>query len=193
MGFIVKKTIEINGEIYDSFYVRVENFILNKKKSELLLVIAHYDNSISASEFMSEYIEDDKHTTGHLGMNVKFVNDPLNDEGNYKNLPKDNDGDIIFPTTYTYDITTKENVEDLVTTTTYIDKEIKYIDFDDDGNEITKTKIEKTPIHNTETKIIEKTKRMISNITKSPYAYAYEKLKETYSELFGSDYIIDLI
>jgi hypothetical protein len=68
---------------------------------------------------------------------------------------------------------------------------IEYIDFDEDGNEVVKERREWTEIVTYETENQPRTKINIDVVNDNVYQYAYSKLIEEYTDIFGSANIIN--
>lgn len=59
MGFVVSQPVEtFLGETFDSFYVRIENYLINKPSGVLGISVAHYESPEAASSNFSKYIGD---------------------------------------------------------------------------------------------------------------------------------------
>ena len=58
MGFYVTASIEHDGNSYDNFYVRIENYNLQKPHGNVKAIIAHYKDKAGALKAIPEYIED---------------------------------------------------------------------------------------------------------------------------------------
>lgn len=199
MGFIVTKPIETkSGQIHDEFYVRIENAILNKYDSVLSLVIGHYDSVESAKNYLGEYLEDDTHPHGQLNVSMSIHEEietwvELDGEsGSYQMISTAVDWKE-YPMYYSYPIVETVLVPTEVFTTTQHSESVEYIDFDENGNEITNTRLEYYDVVTSEIVDVPKRKRNFEIITGSLYEFGYTKIKETYGELFGSENIVDLI
>jgi len=193
MGFIVKKQIETNiGQVSDTFYVRIENCVLNKVNSNLFVMLAHYDSSTSASDFIGKYIEDNKSNTGPLSVNMKIIDgDPS--AGYNKLMPPDSSCEFIsFPMYYYYNLTKKEIVPTVIYSTKDVSTLVNYIDYDPSGNEIEVTKMENIQVDVSTLENIEKTARLVGDVSVNVYQLGYDKLKETYGQLFGESNIINI-
>ena len=66
-------------------------------------------------------------------------------------------------------------------------------DFDDDGNEITATRIEAIETIHTSSEEVTKSRIDINVITGSAYQYAYKVVKDKYKDIFGASNINDEI
>jgi hypothetical protein len=68
-----------------------------------------------------------------------------------------------------------------------------YIDFDEDGNEVTGSREEWTETVFTGSREVNKSLKNMSSLTGSIYDFVYTQLKGKYGEIFGSENIIDEI
>lgn len=178
MGFIVKQPIEtVEGNQYDEFYVRIEAYQIIKIFGELGVTVAHYDSPESAKLAMPDYLEDSP-TGNFTQINVMMA---------YKGEMKE------WPMWYRFPLTEKVMVTETKNTSTWHPETVEYIDFDENGNEVVKTKEEWFETVSSETVTSEKTKKNLDLIGENVYEYAYTRLREVYSEIFGSENIIDSI
>lgn len=179
MGFIVNTPIiSRDGHEYENFYVRIENCLLNKVTSTLMVVLAHYDSFDSARLCIGDYLEDDGDASGQLGTTLMV-------SGSTELME--------YPMHYEYNLTSTEIIPTETIRIVNEPSEVEYVDFDEDGNEYTATKTEYFDVGYPEIIDIVKTKRTIGDITDNVYEYGYTLLKQTYGELFGVDKIIDEI
>ena len=138
MGFIVSQSVQtLEGNTHDSFYVRIENYNINKIGGFLVTSISHYENREYANMNFPPYLEDMDKGIGAGRLNVSM---------SYNNEWKE------WPMAYFYPLTQSVEVEGEI-------KTLKNLDI----------------------------------ITGSVYTYSYDKLKETYKEIFGEENIIDQI
>jgi len=180
MGFRVTHPIEtINGKVYDEFYVRIENLIIRKQLGNFTVVVGRYDTEESARNLIGDYIEKDTYEPkGQL--NVTF-------EISGSNEMK------LHSLDYNYFITSSVTVTEQTSTVETLYEEVEYIDFDEDGNEIVKTKLEPYEVTHTGSIDVNYSKREIENYPGSLYELGYEKLKETYGKEYGNDNIKDVL
>jgi hypothetical protein len=186
MGFIVKHPVQTSDEKqYDEFYVRIENYQLNKVNGYIGVSVAHYETPEAAKNSIPDYLEDEPDGSGRI--NVAMTHDPsvVDDEGN-----------IIYPIWnmwYTYPLTEKVVVQEEIKTSSWAPRTVEYVDFDEEGNEVIKTKEEWFETITTTYQDVEKTKKNLSLIDGDPFGYAYAQLKQSYGEIFGSENITDEI
>jgi len=179
MGFIVTGSIEtMNDKSYDSFYVRIEDFKVNKPTGKIWALHKMYTSKESAAKALPTYVEDyaEVDNAGFIVPVFTYNSVSYNWQGG-KNYPLTEEEDVTV-TTYS---------------SSYHDESTDYIDFDDDGNEVIKTRTERTEKVTTGSAIVTKNKININLITGSVFEYAYFKVKEEYADVFGASNVNDLI
>jgi hypothetical protein len=73
MGFIVSQSVQtLEGNTHDSFYVRIENYNINKIAGVLVTSIAHYTSKENADFNIPPYIEDGYNGMGAGRLNVSM-------------------------------------------------------------------------------------------------------------------------
>lgn len=186
MGFVVKHPIKsIDGKSYDEFYVRIENYQLNKVLGSVGVSVAHYEDAASAKKAIPDYFEDTPDGSGRVNVAISVDSTVVDEDGNLM-YPE-------WPMWYQYPLTEKVTVQEEVKTSTWAPKQVEYIDFDEDGNEVTKTKEEWFETIEVTYKDVEKTLKNMELLGSDPYSYCYALLKGTYAEIFGEENIIDEI
>jgi len=186
MGFIVKHAIKTSEQKeHDEFYVRIENYQLNKVMGHIGATVAHYETPEAAKLAIPDYIEDIQDGSGRIptGMIYGDVQTTVDEDG--KEIYP------IFQTWYNFPLTETVTVQEEVKTSTWAPRTVEYVDFDENGNEVIKTKEEWFETVETTYNDIEKTLKNLSLIGSNPFTYAYNKLKESYGEIFGIENIID--
>lgn len=178
MGFIVKQQIEdFIGNIHDEFYVRIEGYQIYKSLGCLGVTVAHYKNQEDAKSSIPDYLEDVP--SGKCGT----ITSIFSYNGETKEWPMWYE----FPLTETVSVTETREIKNTVIET------VEYIDFDEDGNEIIKTRDESRDVITYEDVTVPKTLKNINLIGDNLYDYAYSKIKLKYGEIFGMTNIIDMI
>lgn len=186
MGFIVKHPIKtFDQKEHDEFYVRIENYQLNKVQGYVGVSVAHYETPQAAKLAIPDHIEDEADGSGRIPTGMIYGDVQLIvDEQRNEKYPD-------FNMWYTFDLTEKVTVQEEVKTSTWAPRTVEYVDFDEEGNEVIKTKEEWFETITTTYNDVEKTRKNINLINGDPYGYAYGKLKSVYAEIFGEDNIID--
>ena len=78
MGFIVSQSVQtLEGNTHDNFYVRIENYNINKIGGFLVTSISHYENREYANMNFPPYLEDmDKGIgAGRLNVSMSYNNE----------------------------------------------------------------------------------------------------------------------
>lgn len=83
MGFIVSQSVQtLDGNTHDSFYVRIENYNINKIAGVLITSVAHYTSKENADSNIPPYIED-----GYNGMGAGRLNVSMSYNNEWKEWP----------------------------------------------------------------------------------------------------------
>lgn len=179
MGFKVTKDIEFeNGLTTDEVYVRIEDYKLEKHSGMLRTFVNIYTSAEAAGRAIPEYIED-------LQMNDSSGILP-------PSMSVDNQQHMLMPVQY-HPVTQSVEVEVTSYSSSFVDKEIDYVDFDDDGNEIISTRTESIESVTTGSEIVTKTVFHPNSITGSVFEYAYSRVKDQFAGIFGSESITDIL
>ncbi len=180
MGFIVTGSITEGGgqnRAVDSFYVRIENYVIHKTTGDLFANTAHYISKESSSAHPT-YKED------FVGMDAS---------GMLSNQFTHNDTVYNFSYPHEFPLTESVQITETSYSSSFEDQSVEYIDFDDDGNEITATRIEAIETIHTSSEEVTKSRIDINVITGSAYQYAYKVVKDKYKDIFGASNINDEI
>lgn len=173
MGFIVNKEITTNNNVsLSSFYVRINNYVINKLSGNLTVGVGHYTDKESASQL---YVEDGMNFSGNIGFNMSY-----GDVSNFE-----------FPSVRRYQLTETVTAPIQVRKSDWSHELIEYIDFDENGNEVVKERREWTETVTYETENQPRTKINIDLVNDNVYKYAYDRLIEEYGDIFGSTNIIN--
>ncbi len=173
MGFVVNKEITAdNGGNLSSFYVRIENYVVNKITGFMAVSIGHYLDKEAAAQ---PYIEDGIDCSGRIGFTLSY----------------DTVINLQLPTVRRYPLTETVTVPIQIKISDWSHELIEYIDFDENGNEVIKERREWTQIVSYEMEDQERTRINIDLVNGDLYQYAYNKLIEEYKNIFGSANIIN--
>jgi hypothetical protein len=176
MGFVVNcPIITIDNRTFDSFYVRIENYQVNKYSGSIFISVAHYIDSNAAKIAFGEYMDSKGDPSGMLPASYSYDGTPPTDK----------------PMFYTFDIGQEVIVPTIIDTVIYTAKNIDYIDFDSNGDEVVLTKIEQVETIESNIVNIPRRIRTISIDNNDIYTFGYNKIRETYIDIFGVDKIID--
>ena len=179
MGFLVTGSITtVDNQTYDSFYVRIEDYKVNKTLGKIWTHVSHYTDKDSAATAHPVYQEDyaGVDTSGFIVSAFSHDSVDYNWQGGRS-----------------FSLTSPETVTVTTYSSSFKDDSVEYIDFDDDGNEVIKTRTERTQIVTTGSEDVIKNKININIITGSVYEYAYKEVKDFYKGIFGASNVNDLI
>ena len=156
MGFYVTASIEHDSNSYDEFYVRIENYAVRKHNGNVAINIAHYKSKEGAAKAMPPHVEDIHQNNGEDLLHLKHT---------YNGVEKH------YPFYYEFPLTEEETVTVTTYSSSFSTQDIEYTDFDDDGNEVIKNRVN------------------LDLMTGSIYTYAYEKIIDEYAKVYGSENI----
>jgi hypothetical protein len=179
MGFIVSQSIvsDIYGEM-PSFYVRIENYRLDKLNGQLFLTTGIYYDADSAN-ILNERSDIES---------VSIDTYPVNGEVEYNNNVYDMNNLIFHRLILT---ASYYNVEDIYEELP-VSESISYYEYDSDGNMIETTNEELIyKFVKTGEKLIDSVKIDISPVTASLFEFSYSYMKNKFGEVFGNEHIID--
>jgi len=107
MGFIVSQSVQtLEGNTHDSFYVKIENYNINKIMGILITSVAHYTSKENADLNIPPYIED-----GYNGMGAGRLNVSMSYNDEWRE----------WPMAYFYPLTQSIEVEGEIKTLKNID------------------------------------------------------------------------
>ena len=178
MGLLITGSFkDMNEATYDSLYCRIDHYQLIKSLGYVATTIGHYVSK-EASEPMFPTYQEDYHDSDASG----FVPGAIN-------ISTDNpvDNYIEFP------LTQSEQVVVTTYSSSFEDRLVDYIDYDDDGNEVTRQRNQKIEIITTGSEEVTKSRINMDLITGSAYEYAYSRLKNHLKEVYGDNNVNDLI
>ena len=178
MGLLITGSFkDMNEATYDSLYCRIDNYQLIKSLGYVATTSGHYVSK-EASEPMFPTYQEDYHDSDASG----FVAGAIN-------ISTDNPVDqyIEFP------LTQSEQVVVTTYSSSFEDRLVDYIDYDDDGNEVTRQRNQKIEIITTGSEEVTKSRINKDLITGSAYEYAYSRLKNHLKEVYGDNNVNDLI
>lgn len=177
MGFIVSQSIEaLGGDNLDSFYVRVEHYQLNKLRGVIGTSVAHYETSQAAASNFPKYLEDSPEPYGRVPVSMSY-------NGEWRE----------YPMWYEFPVTASVTVNEPFVSSSFHTELVDYIDFDENGDEVVLQREEEFETITSGSREVQKTLLDLGLVTGSIYEYSYARVKEVYSEMFGSENIIDEI
>ena len=92
-----------------------------------------------------------------------------------------------------FSVTQSVDVNVITYSSSFVDKEIDYVDFDADGNEIISTRTESIESVTTGSEVVTKSVFHPNHVTGSVFEYAYSRVKDHYAGIFGVDSITDVL
>lgn len=182
MGLIINKKINFPGGLeLDSFYARIESYILHKSVGQLDLIMAHYLHKEGADKALPPYYED-------INQNNASAMLPFELESEGKTLEIPRIISVVLTGSSSIPIEEWEYSDEWKV----VEEEI--IDYDDDGNERNSFNTKKIKVPVSSSKTVEKTKVYDKDFKKENLIeFAYSKVRDIYNKEFGSDNIKDLI
>ena len=165
MGFYVTASIEHDSNSYDEFYVRIENYAVRKHNGNVAINIAHYKSKEGAAKAMPPHVEDIHQNNGEDLLHLNY------------------------PFYYEFPLTEEETVTVTTYSSSFSTQDIEYTDFDDDGNEVIKTRQQSIETIHTGSTDVVKNRVNLDLMTGSIYTYAYEKIIDEYAKVYGSENI----
>lgn len=178
MGLLITGSLTtFDGDSIDACYARIDHYNLAKSLGFIGMTIGFYKSKEDAEPMFPTY-QEDYHladASGHI-------------PGGLKTGPGDNE---IFPTYLEFPLTQSEQVTVTTYSSSFEDKMVDYIDYDDDGNEVTKQRSQRVAMMHTGSEVVTKSRIKMDNITGSVYEYAYHRFKEALEGEFGASNVND--
>lgn len=174
MGFIVRKEVEIYGEgTLQEFYVRIDQYRILRNRSTLELLAAHFNTPDGAKLASGTYFGDQADYSGYLPTSMSFDNKTVN-----------------YNPRLIIELGEEVETDEYYTSSSIQMKEIRYVDFDDNGDEVIKVQQKEYVV---DTKTNKRKQKDLSFLSGNMYSFAYEKLKAKYKEDFSPCDIEDVI
>ncbi len=174
--YITGSVTDGQGELHNNYYTRIDYYFIDKTIGHLRCNVGSYLDKEAANKAFPVYQEDYASSDAY-----GYFPTPIS-TGSYS---WGAGPDIHFP------LTQSETVNITTYSQSWEDQIVDYIDYDDDGNEITVQRTESIEIITTGSEEQIKSRITISNITGSLYDYAYERVKEYFTEIYGVNNIQD--
>lgn len=180
MGFILDVDLETSEGPSHEVYVRVESFTFNKVTSMVQFQITYWQDQKSAIRFNRITLDEEpRSAVGLIQERVLYFEDE-NSDGT----------ELLLPHHMKVPLTVQEEVEVPKYETQLVEREVPYVSFDENGDEITKyrtvTKEEevKVGVEKQFTEVISTT--LLGNVM----GFIYNKIKDRLSEFIPADKII---
>lgn len=175
MGLLITGSVtNYKDDAYDHFYVRIDHYQLQKSLGHVCTTLGFYESRESAEPAFPIYQED------YMQSDNSGIVDGIIYSGEKL------EGYIEFP------LTSSEQVTVTIFSSSFEDRMVDYIDYDDDGNEVTKQRSQAIEVISTGSEEVTKSRIRMDLITGSIGEYAYGRVKQHFIEKFGSDNIKDL-
>ncbi len=177
MGLTITGSITTkDGESFDNCYARIDQYGLVKSLGYVTTFVGFYKSREDAEPAFPTYQEDYQ---------------DVDNSGAIYDLKIGPGDDDIFPTYIEFPLTQSEQVTVTTYSSSFEDQTIDYIDYDDDGNEITSQRTQRVALLHSGSKEVTKSRINMNLITGSTYEYAYAQFKQALIENFPSCTIND--
>ncbi len=175
MGLLITGSVtNFKDDAYDHFYVRIDHYQLQKSLGHVCTTLGYYESKEGASTAFPIYQED------YLQSDNSSIVDSIKKDGSFL------EGFLEFP------LTSSEQVTVTTFSSSFEDRLVDYIDYDDDGNEVTKQRTQAIEVISTGSEEVTKSRIRMDLITGSLGEYAYGRVKNHFIEIFGSANVNDL-
>ena len=175
MGLLITGSVtNYKDDAYDHFYVRIDHYQLQKSLGHVCTTLGFYESKESAEPAFPIYQED------YAQSDNSGVVDSI------KQGEELLEGYLEFP------LTSSEQVTVTIFSSSFEDRMVDYIDYDDDGNEVTRQRSQAIEIITTGSEEVTKSRIRMDLITGSLGEYAYGRVKKHFVDIFGSDNVKDL-
>ena len=164
------------GNTHENFYTRIDFYRVEKSLGHLCCNVGTYTSQESASVMFPTYQEDYAQSDAS-----GFIPGPLT-----------NGSFTWTPSHLRFNLTSSEVVEVITYSSSYDDHIVDYIDYDDDGNEITVQRTESLEVLHSSSQDVSKSRIDLDQITGSVYEYAYNEVKNYYINIFGAANVQDI-
>ena len=181
MGLVMNFDLETSAGPTKSAYCRIDTYRIDKVTNRLRFAVTYWTDKESAAKFNRTYLEEDmKQAYGLFSSKVVHYPDQLS-EGD----------EVDLPTFFDVNMADTITVEEPILEEKEVEKEVPYISFDENGDEITKTrtvrKKEKVVVgHKTV-----KRDRIDNSIIGDLPAYCYSHIEKELKKIFPKGEIIN--
>ncbi len=179
MGFIINADFETNLGPTQELYVRVEGFTFNKVTAQLSFQITYWIDQASAI----------RHNRVFLDEEVKGMKGLVQDGVIYFDSPESSGKEIKLSQFERVIISKEDEIESPEYETQMVEVEVPFISFDEDGDEIMKTRIVTKPKEVQVGTILETRSVIDLEAFDDIYGYVYRRLKQYLSTFFNEELI----
>ena len=174
MGLCIKVDLETSWGPTKEAYVRIDSYRIDKVSSRLRFAVTYWATVEQAAKFNRSYLEEElKQAKGLFSSRAVYYEDHLS-EGD----------EIDLPTFFDIKLAELVTVDEPITEMQKVEKEIPYISFDEDGEEVTKyrnvTKNENVVIGSKTVKKNRVDNSIIGDLPEYCYNYIRKELKKIF-------------
>lgn len=180
MGLCIKVDLETSWGPTKEAYVRIDTYRVDKVSARLRFSVTYWSNQEYAEKFNRTYLEEDMNQAKGLFSNkVVYYEDQLS-EGD----------EIDLPTFFDISLAEEVSVQEPIKEEKEVTKEVAYISFDKNGDEVTKyRKVKKKEMVTISTQTVKKNQIDSSIIGDLP-EYCYKHIEKELNKLFPRGKII---
>ena len=181
MGLVIKVDLDTSRGSTNEAYIRIETCRINKVQAQLEFTTTCWINKKAASKFYRKYLDDPLTNAGGL----------VNKEVVFYKSKDDVEGTEVGIENYYKVPTVKEVIiEEPIYETKLVVKQVPYISFDENGEEVEKIKTVERE-EKVEIRKEKKKKKLIDySLMEKPFEFAYSYLKEELEKKFGQGNIV---
>jgi len=181
MGLVLKVDLDTSGGSTKEAYIRIETCRINKVQAQLEFTTTCWINKKAAGKFYRKYLDDPLTNAGGL----------IKKEVVYYKNAKDIVGtEISIENYYKVPVVEEVTVEEPIYEKKLVKKEVPFISFNENGEEIEKTKIvEREEKVQVDAKKI-KRKLIDYSLMEKPFEFAYKHLHKELSKFFPKNKIV---
>lgn len=181
MGLVLKVDLDTSRGSTQEAYIRIETCRINKVQAQLEFTTTCWINKKAAGSFYRKYLDDPLTNAGGL-INKEVVY--YKDENDIKGT------EVSIENFYKVHTVKEITVEEPVYETKVVKKEVPYISFDENGDEVEKVKtVEKEEKVQVDT-LVKKRKLIDYSLMEKPFEFAYQYLKDELSKFFPKSKIV---
>lgn len=173
--YITGSLIDGGGDSHSNFYANIVHYFIDKGQGTLNVRIGSYTDK-SASIAASPIYTEDFGNNNAAGYFPTPVSTGSYEWGSTFNIWHLTESVVITETTYSQ---------------SWQDQLVDYIDFDEDGNEITLQRSESIQVVTSASSDVSKSRIDLDQITGSVYTYSYNKVREYFENIYGASNVQD--
>lgn len=199
MGFKIKKSYKRNSQPLESFYSRIEMYVVDRLAGTAYALLQYYKDEEAAKDYSNKYSRE-THSPDLSGIPSESFPMILDGEAEIDGVPFKIEPEFSDFRVQAYGFyfplgkMVKEEKHEFEEIEVQIEQ--KYVDFDDDGNPVEMTKmipsVEKRIV---KTEVIERcvADTKLPEFQQNPHKWLYTKLKPELEKIFGEGTIEDMI